>query len=278
MTRAGAFKALQVGEIEVFALLDGRVSAPLALFPDAARPGADASFGPGPFSIDVNCFAIRSRGKLYLVDAGCGHWRGEESGKLTDGLRGAGLDPQALDAILMTHMHGDHAGGLTDASGAAFPKAELLLSEAEAAFWSDPGLPSRAPERMQATIATATRALAAYEGRTTRFQPGREIVPGVTAIALPGHTPGMTGFRIESGGRHLFIWADIVHVQSIQFPHPDWMIAFDTDGAEAARTRQRVFAECAAEKTHIAGMHLAFPGVGQVVKHGVGFAWEAVEG
>lgn len=273
MTQPGSHERIQVGEIEVVALLDSRSALPRTLFPDAEKPGADASFGPGPYATDVNCFAFRSGGRLHLVDAGCGPWRGETNGKLIEAMRTAGLDPADVEAILMTHMHGDHSGGLFTEAGATFPKAELLLAEAEAAFWSDPGLPSRAPERMQATVATANRALATYRDRTTLFQPDREIAPGVTAIALPGHTPGQTGFRIESGGQHLFIWADIIHVQAIQFPHPDWTIAFDTDGAQAARTRQRIFAECAAEGTRVAGMHLAFPTIGQVVKESDGYGW-----
>lgn len=274
-TAPGAFRHIRVGEIDVFALADGILELPLALFPDAAKLGADASFGPGPFATAINCFAVRTGGELYVIDAGCGHWRGETCGKLAPAMRAAGLDPAGIRAILMTHMHGDHAGGLLDESGAAFPTATLMLSEPEAAFWSDPGLPARIPERMKATLDTATRALAVYEGRTATFRPGQEVAPGVTAVALPGHTPGQVGFRIESGGEHLFVWADIVHVEAIQFAHPDWVIAFDTDGEAAAATRQRVFAECAAEGTRVAGMHLDFPAIGRVVRRGEAYGWEA---
>lgn len=278
MAEPGAFVSLSVGDIDVVALLDSKISGPLALFPDAEKPGADTSFGPGPFEIDVNCFAIRTAGKLYLVDTGSGPWRGAVAGQLVPAMRKAGLDPDEVEAILMTHMHGDHAGGLTTPEGAAFPRAELMLAEEEADFWTDPGLPSRAPERMKATIATAQRAFVAYEGRTTPFAWDHEIVPGVTAIGLPGHTPGQTGFRIESGGEHLFIWADIVHAAAVQFPHPDWTIVFDTDGEQAAATRARIFAQCAAERTRVAGMHLAFPGIGHVVKRNSGYNWEAASG
>lgn len=274
MTSPAAFQHIRVGDIDVFALLDSRISGPRALFPDAEKPGADTSFGPGPFVIDVNCFAIRTGGKLYLVDAGSGPWRGEP-GQLLPAMRAARLDPAEVDAILMTHMHGDHAGGLTTPEGAAFPKAELRLAEDEAEFWSDPGLPARAPERMQATIATAQRSFAAYEGRTTPFAWDSEVAPGVTAVALPGHTPGHTGFRIESGGEHLFIWADIVHAAAVQFPHPDWTIVFDIDGRQAAETRARIFAQCAAEGTRVAGSHLPFPGIGNVRATDAGFAWLA---
>lgn len=272
-TAPGAHTHIRVGDIDVFALLDSRISGPRALFPDAEKPGADTSFGPGPFVIDVNCFAIRTAGKLCLVDAGSGPWRGEP-GHVVPAMRKAGLDPAEVDAILMTHMHGDHAGGLTTPEGAAFARAELMLAEDEAEFWSDPGLPSRAPERMQATIGTAQRSFVAYEGRTTPFAWDREIVPGVTGIGLPGHTPGHTGFRIESGGESLFLWADIVHAAVVQFPHPDWTIVFDVDGEQAVATRERIFAQCAAEGTRVAGSHLAFPGTGRVVVDAGTYAWE----
>ena len=274
-SRPGAFRRIPVGDIEVVVLADAVLDLPLALFPAASEPGADAGFGPGPFPTAVNGLAIRSGGRLFLVDAGCGPWRGEQNGRLIQAMRAAGLDPEAVEAILMTHLHGDHAGGLVTEAGAAFPGARLLVSDAEAAYWSDPSLPSRLPDRMKATLATATKALAAYADRTTRFEAGREVVPGVMPVALPGHTPGQTGFRIESGGEHLFIWADIVHVAAIQFPHPDWLIAFDTDGRQAAATRRRVFAECAAQGTRVAGMHLAFPAVGRVVERDGSYAWDA---
>jgi glyoxylase-like metal-dependent hydrolase (beta-lactamase superfamily II) len=269
----GAFTRIKVGGIEVIPLADGRLDLPLALFGDRAAT-AEQSVGPGPFPTAINTFAIRTGGRLYLVDAGAGHWRGPTTGHLAASLQQAGIAPGEIDAILMTHLHGDHAGGLINEAGAAFPKAELLLAEEEAAFWLDEGLPSRAPERMQATIATAIRSLDAYRGRTTQFRAGAIVAPGVTAELLPGHTPGQTGFRIADGGEEIFIWADIVHIAAIQFAHPDWPIGFDVDGAQAVETRLRVLAGSAAEGTRILGMHLDFPGAGQVVKAGTGFAWQ----
>jgi glyoxylase-like metal-dependent hydrolase (beta-lactamase superfamily II) len=274
MIEPGTFRHAPVGDIDVWVLVDGAVELPLALFPAAVEPGADAGFGPGPFPTAVNCFAIRTGGALHLVDAGCGHWRGPSCGHLVPALRAAGLDPVDVRSIVMTHLHGDHAGGLIDETGAAFPKAELVLSEAEARHWGDPALADRIPERMKATLATAQKALAAYAGRTRLVRGGEEILPGVTAVALPGHTPGQMGLRVESRGEHLFIWADVVHVAAIQFPHPDWTIGFDTDGAQAAATRTRTFAECAAAGTRIAGMHLA-PAIGRVVERDGTYTFEA---
>lgn len=270
-TLPGAFQRIPVGDVEVIVLSDGTIDLPLSLFPDA--DGTDPAIGPGPFATAINCFAIRADGRTLLVDAGCGPWRGSGTGRLLGAMGRAGLDPAAVDVVLMTHLHGDHVGGLRGAAGSSFPKAELMVAEAEAAFWLDEGLPSRAPERMQATIAAAVAGLAAYEGRTTRFRPGQEVAPGIASVPLPGHTPGQTGFRVGSGSEAVFIWADIVHVAAIQFPHPEWPIGFDVDGAQAIRTRRTAFAEAAAEGTRILGSHLAFPGLGRVVRRGSGFGW-----
>ena len=270
-----------VGEIEVIALSDGEQTISPALFPDAepeelAALARAAGHPADPMPVPVNTFLIRADGCTYLVDAGTGPSRGSHLGHVPASLAQVGLTPHDIDTILMTHMHGDHAGGLLHPSGdPAFPSAELWVAEEEAAFWVDPGLPSRAPERMQATIGNAVKSLGAYGERTTRFSAGREVAPGIRSVPLPGHTPGQTGFLVESGGERLLIWADIIHVAALQFARPDWTVGFDVDGAQAAETRRRIFARAADENLPVAGMHLPFPGFGRVVRTGEGFAYEA---
>jgi glyoxylase-like metal-dependent hydrolase (beta-lactamase superfamily II) len=271
----------QVGDIEVIALSDGEQTISPSLFTDAdqedlASLARAAGHAADPMPVPVNTFAIRADGCTYLVDAGTGPSRGSHLGHVPASLAEVGLGPDDIDIVLMTHMHGDHAGGLLHPSGEiAFPSAELWVSEEEAAFWLDPDLPSRAPERMKATLANAVRSLRAYEGRTTRFAPGREVAPGIRSVPLPGHTPGQTGYLVESGGDRLLIWADIIHVAALQFPRPDWTIAFDVDGAQAAQTRRAIFERAASENLPVAGMHLPFPGFGRVVREGEGYAYQA---
>jgi glyoxylase-like metal-dependent hydrolase (beta-lactamase superfamily II) len=271
----------QVGDIEVIAVSDGEQTISPSLFTDAdgeelAALAAAGGHSADPMPVPVNTFVIRADGTTYLVDAGTGPTRGSHLGHVPASLAQVGLAPDDIDIVLMTHMHGDHAGGLLHPSGEiAFPSAELWVAEEEAAFWLDPDLPGRAPERMKATLANAVRSLGAYDGRMTRFAAGRVVAPGIRAVPLPGHTPGQTGYLVESRGERLLIWADIIHVAALQFPRPDWTIAFDVDGGQAARTRRQIFERAASENLPVAGMHLPFPGFGRVLRRGEGFVYEA---
>lgn len=264
----------RVGAIEVVALSDGRIDLPMGLFPDADT----AVTGDAPIPTCVNAYLLKTPGRTYLVDAGMGGAHGDALGHVQDALASVGIEPASIDTILMTHLHGDHAGGLCDAAGGAlYPNAELFVAEPEAAFWLDEGLPARAPDAMKPTVALATGAVGAYAGRTTRFAPGGEVAPGITAVALPGHTPGHTGFLVESEGERLFVWADVVHVASLQVGHPDWTVGFDVDGQAAVASRHRAFEMAASEHLPVAGMHLDFPGFGRLVRSGSGYAYEPSE-
>lgn len=274
-----AIYRLKIGGAEVTALCDGYLDIPPAAFPgaDAETVGrlAERAFRPaGPMPTAVNAFAVNVGDRLFLIDAGTGSARGANLGHVVPALRAAGLAPENVDAVLMTHLHIDHAGGLVDPAGrAAFPSAELLVPEADADFWLDPGLPSRATDGMRPSIQYAGAAMTAYAGRVTRFTPGTSLGSGISSVALSGHTPGHTGFMIGTGADRLFIWADIIHVAAFQFPRPDLSVAFDIDPAGAVATRRRTFDMAATDRLLVAGMHLPFPGVGHVVREGDAFAF-----
>jgi glyoxylase-like metal-dependent hydrolase (beta-lactamase superfamily II) len=276
--QAPAHYRFTVGGLRVTALCDGHLALPATLFPaaseaDGAALARAAFLPPGPVATAVNAFAIESGGRLYLVDAGVGPSRGPATGRLAAELRMAGFDPASVEAVLLTHMHVDHCGGLLDAAGEKlFRNAELLVAGAEHGFWREPGLAARMPATMGPAIATATAALDAYRGRTTLFTEG-EVAPGIAAVPLPGHTPGHSGFLLADGADSVLIWADVVHVAAIQFPHPDWGLVFDIDQAQAAATRVRTFDRVASERLRIAGMHLAFPGLGHVAREGAGWRY-----
>ncbi len=266
----------QVGEILVTALNDGHQDVALTTVLGIAQEDAAvmlrAAFRPVPRRTAVNGFLIRQPGRVVLVDAGCGPSK-PTVGRLAANLAAAGVAPDQVDAVVMTHLHPDHWGGLMDAEGrAVFPRAELLLHEAEHAFWHDDAAMAREPDpgRRKLFFEGGRAHLAPYRGRTTLFREG-ELFPGITAIPLPGHTPGHTGLMLASGAETLLIWGDIVHVPELQVPRPEVTMAVDVDPARAIATRRRLFDQVAADRQAVAGMHLHFPALAHLAREGDAF-------
>ena len=166
-----------------------------------------------------------------------------------------------------------NANGLITADGAAvFAKAELVLTEKEYAFWHDDGMMSQAPAEVKPFFEAARKAVKAYSSRLRKIVQG-EIVPGLTALPAPGHTPGHTMVRVGSGNDGLLIWGDIIHTAALQLPHPEWAISFDTDPDQAIATRKAVFDQVASEGVMVAGMHIDFPGIGFISRAKSGYEY-----
>jgi glyoxylase-like metal-dependent hydrolase (beta-lactamase superfamily II) len=262
----------RVGQILVTALHDGYQDMPIATVVgiETAEIAAllRAAYRPVPRRTPVNVFLIRDGQRTVLVDAGCGTRGVPTVGQMMPNLAAAGVAPGDIDMILMTHLHPDHFGGLMDGDGApVFPRAELLLHEAEYAYWHDDAAMKSMEDPVRRTnfVLNARKALAAYAGRLRTFTEG-ELLPGVSAVPLPGHTPGHTGFRVASEGRSLLIWGDIVHVQEVQIPRTEVTMAVDVEPARAVATRRSLLAEMAESGEALAGMHIHFPGLALVAR------------
>lgn len=269
---------VKVGEIEVTALSDGYFAAPLANFVGADESKANelaakVHIKPGRVPIPINTFVVNTKDKLYLIDTGIGGAFGAALGHLPRSLRSAGFEPEQFDAVLLTHLHIDHAGGLVANNAAVFPNAELIVSEEEAKYWLDPSFPAAAPERQRGMVPNAVKAMDTYKSRTTRFSRNATIGPGITSVPLLGHTPGHTGYLISDGSEQLLIWADIVHSAYLQCAMPAWGYSADVDKDAAMATRLATFKRVAADKTLIAGMHLPFPGFGHLSPEGAAYAF-----
>jgi len=267
----------QIGEIAVTALSDGVLAAPLdvVLGMDTAETARLAGKQPGDsLPIAVNAFLLERAGKYSLVDTGSGNSMGPTLGRLPDALRAAGVAPERIATIFLTHLHPDHSNGLVDDAGAAvFPNAEVVLHQTEAKFWLDRDEASGETERIRRNIAKAAVTTAPYRERMRTVREG-EGAAGVSAVLLAGHTPGHTGWLIQSGRDGLLIWGDLVHFASIQIARPDTGLVYDVDPQAACATRRRMFDRVAADQLAVAGAHLDFPGFGAIVRKGSGFGFE----
>lgn len=268
-------------------LNDGHLDVPLSTVrnipPNEASSLLHDAFRPVPRRTAVNTFLIRSGNRTALVDTGCGGGFRPTVGLMPENMTAAGITPADVDTVLMTHLHPDHFGGLVDGAGQqVFRNAELLLHADEVAYWQDDaammGVQDEAARQM--FFGDARAALASYRDRTRTFTAGA-VFPGVTAVPLPGHTPGHTGYLIASGAATLLIWGDTVHVQEIQVPRPEATMAVDVDPAAAVATRRKLFDRVAADRQAVVGMHLHFPATAHLARRGDSYvllpdAWSTV--
>lgn len=272
---AGVYRR-RIGDIVVTALCDGYLDATYGVM-RIAREEAEQILARelrrAPPRISVNCFAVHSGGRLALIETGSGSSMGPTLGWLPANLAAAGIDPGEVDTVLLTHMHPDHSNGLVgDAGEIRFPAAELRVHADEVAHWHDDGRMAQAPERQRVRyFEAARRQFAPYRDRVRTFRQG-EVFPGITAVPIPGHTPGHTAFLVQSGGEALLVWGDTVHVPEIQVARPEVTMEFDTDPAAAAAARRRVFDMACSDCLLVAGMHLHFPGFGRMARRGDGYA------
>lgn len=273
----------KLGDLEITALLDGYV--PL---------GAQSFAGPEPTTVrqliagagldeslptSVNAFVVNSKDRTYLVDTGSGAWNamGNTMGRAESNLRAAGIEPTQIDAIILTHAHPDHHEGLLTAEKTArFPNAELIIHEAEHAFWHDDGILSQAPAEVKPFFASARGALAPYASRTRKVKAG-EVAPGLTLEHAPGHTPGHSILRLSSGNQQLLLVGDSIHNVVLQTVQPEITFTFDADAKQAVASRRRVLDMAAADKLVISGAHIPFPGFGKVSKDGNGYRFATAE-
>lgn len=251
--------------------LEGFVrNAPLQEVQDAARD----AFLPTDRTVVPFTIPFLQRGDLLVAfDAGNGVTpAGATSGRMIANMAAAGIEPARVTHVVQSHFHGDHINGLlTPDGGRAFPNAEILVPQAEWAWWTEPGNAARSPEGQRGNFANVARRFAPYRDRIRQFRADAEVLPGITSIAAYGHTPGHTIFRIADGEAQAVFVADVTNRPEIMMAHPDWQIVFDFDGDMAAATRRRVLEMAAADRLRIMGYHFPFPATGHVAREGEGF-------
>jgi glyoxylase-like metal-dependent hydrolase (beta-lactamase superfamily II) len=268
---------IQIGDITVTAMNEGAFQAGTGVLAGIAPADAEqlesAAFRRLPPWITITAFMVTlADGKRALIDTGSGTSFGPAMGGARRRLGVLGVDPASIGTIMITHAHVDHICGMIDEDGKPwFPNAEIVIHEAEVDFWLNPANEATAPEYAKSGFATAQRALGPYRDRIRTVKNGGTGVPGVTNHYLPGHTPGHSGWLIDSAGDQLLLWGDVVHMPAIQFPRPEAAMAFDTDIEQARRSRGRVLALASSERLRVGGVHLDFPPFGHVEEAGSGY-------
>lgn len=280
-TQPPGYYRVPLGDFVVTAISDGTVPLPLdklllGISPEDLAALLAREHATTPTEASINAFLVHAGDRLVLVDTGAGMVFGPEAGgRLVPNLRAAGYAPEDVDAVLLTHIHGDHSAGLSAGGRRVFPNAEVHVHRAEVDFWLDAGEAARARPDHRHAFDEAAEMMTPYldAGRVRTFEGAGEIVPGFTTRPSPGHTPGHTCFDVRSRGARIVFAGDVVHSPEVQLPRPDVTIAFDIDPAASARARAAFLRDASAEGFLVGASHTSFPGLGRFRSADPGYAW-----
>ena len=278
-----AVHRFKFGEFDVTVLSDGVLNLPVsALAQDMdlktvqdllAERGLPTDMRPGAINV-----ALLTRGSdTILVDTGSGMNFMDSAGKLVDSLEIAQVAPDSITKVVLTHAHPDHCWGVIDDfdDSPRFSEADYTIAAAEFDFWMAEDRVDQLPDPVKPFALGAQRNLAPVAERTTMAADGHEVVPGVTMIATPGHTPGHMSVLVQSGGEQLLVTGDAFTHDVIAFEYPDWHFGFDMDHVQAAATRGKLLKRIAGDNIRLLGYHLTRPGVGRVEAAGSGYRYVA---
>ena len=279
--QAPGFYRFKVGEIEVTLINEGVFTRPLDQsfvrnVPLAEVQGALAAvFQPTEaLTIPITSALLNTGSRLVMIDAGIGEMGPPGTGRWMSNLTAAGYTPEQVDTIIISHFHGDHIQGIRAKDGTArFPNAQLMVPEAEWAFWMDDARMNQAPEGLKASFQGVHRVFRPVAKEVTTFSGEKEPVTGLTTIPAPGHTPGHTAFIVASGNARLLLWSDTTNKPELFVRNPGWHAVFDMDPHQAEATRRKMLDMAATERMQVAGYHFPFPAIGFIARERDSYAF-----
>ncbi len=284
LSQAPSFYRYKVGDVEVTAIHDGFARRPLEGFvrnaelPQVQQAMEEAFLPKDALPITFTTLVLNHGGRITLIDTGNGDMGAPTSGQWMANFRAAGFDPARVNTIVISHFHGDHINGMRLKDGTAvFPNAEVMVPAPEWDFWMDDARMNQAPEAMKGAFQGVRRVFGPIANDVKRYEMNKEIVPGLTSIAAPGHTPGHTAYALSSGNGKLMIMSDITNHPALFVRNPDWAAVFDMDADQARTTRRRMLDMAAAERAQVSFYHAPFPATGHIAKDGSGYRFVPVQ-
>ena len=251
---AEGFAKTTVGNMEVITLVDTESEFDPAIFQGADPQLIKQLAGDKKLPSSINAFVVKKGETVILVDTGMGN-------KIYEHLQAAGLKQDDIDAVLLTHCHGDHIKGLFENGKKAFPNADVWIAPKELEFW----------QKQNANQVEQCRSEYGDFHEITPDEKTSVLIPEITAIDIAGHTPGHTAFLIQSEGQSFLLAADLLHSVTLQFSHPEICARFDGDQDAAVKIRREILSRAAENLWGFAGAHIPWPGFGHVEKEGKAF-------
>jgi glyoxylase-like metal-dependent hydrolase (beta-lactamase superfamily II) len=231
---------------------------------------AEHRLEPDSVPIDWLCLLVKTAGQYVLVDTGSGPGINANVGQLFQNLRALGIEARDIGTVIISHSHFDHIGGTLTADGqSAFSNARVVLGEGERR------LLELKPPVPPALYESAQRYLPALANQLEYVADGVEILAGVRAVAMPGHTPGSTAIEISSGSTHLLFTGDLFY-HAMQVEHPDWCSQYDLDPAQAIASRKKIYRMAVDDKVLILPAHAPLPGIGHIIWDGASYRWRPI--
>ena len=280
MQGPGAYR-YKLGDYQLTALYDGTWFLPIddkfvhnASGAQVNEALADAFLPPKVLPISFTALLVNTGSQLVLIDTGTAGQVTDTAGVMLDNLKVAGVEPSAIDTIVISHFHPDHIDGIKTKDGAkVFPNAEIKVPEPEWVFWMDDANMGRYADNapVHKYFLNARRIFSDIAGEVHRFKPGVEVAPGIMSIPAFGHTPGHTAFSVHSGNQSLLAMSDTVREPWLFVRHPRWQPSYDMDGAMAVKTRTQMLDRAASDRMLVEAYHFPFPACGHIVKSESGY-------